>query len=237
MARLTTLITRTLLPAVLSAGWAHAAVHPCDTDTVPVLPPDVVVRPAYLVLPMAGLAYGCLKPAIGGIGRLDDRIWTALSPSTPFEGFPVETILQWTPTASVYLMDATGVRLRHRFRDHVLLDAGSLVLAGGAGWVMRRISSGMPRFGLKEGTEFPSGHATNAFRGAELLRQELRGRSPVLSWSGYVVAALVSFLRMSHGQHQWSEVVAGAGLGVLSTRSVYWLKGRLGRRSVLSAVR
>jgi len=198
------------------------------TDTIP---PASAIRPSYWAVPAAALAYGCLKPALGAIGRLDDRLWERTSPSGPVGGFHIETALQWTPTASVYLLDASGLRLRNRFRDQLLLDAGSMVVAGGAGWVMRRISEGMPGFGLREGTQFPSGHATNAFRGAELLRQELRGRSPIWSWSGYAVATLVSVLRMRHGQHQFSEVLTGAGLGVLSTRSVYWLKDRIVNRS------
>lgn len=201
-------------------------------DSVPdTVPPASAIRPSYWAVPAAALAYGCLKPAVGVIGRWDDRLWDRLSPTGPVGGFHVETVLQWTPTASIYLLDAAGLRMRNRFRDHLLLDAGSMVLAGGAGWVMRRISASMPGFGLKDGTEFPSGHATNAFRGAELLRQELRRRSPVMSWTGYAMATLVSVLRLRHGQHQLSEVVAGAGLGVLSTRSVYWLKDRIDARS------
>lgn len=195
------------------------------------LPRASAIRPANWAVPASALAYGCLKPAVGVIGRWDDRVWDRLSPSGPIGGFHVETVLQWTPTASIYLLDAAGLRMRNRFRDHLLLDAGSMVQAGGAGWVMRRISASMPGFGLKDGTEFPSGHATNAFRGAELLRQELRRRSPVMSWTGYAMATLVSVLRLRHGQHQLSEVVAGAGLGVLSTRSVYWLKDRIDARS------
>jgi hypothetical protein len=209
---------------LLSAGALSASAAGLP-DTIPA---TSATQPSYWVVPASALAYGCLKPAVGAIGRLDDRLWARVSPSSQaVGGFHPETVLQWTPSASVYLLDAAGLELRNRFRDQLLLDAGSMVVAGSAGWVMRRISAGMPNFGLKEGTEFPSGHATNAFRGAELLRQELRGRYPVLSWSGYVMATLVSVLRMRHGQHQFSEVVAGAGLGVLSTRSVYWLKDRI----------
>jgi membrane-associated phospholipid phosphatase len=182
------------------------------------------------VLPAAALGYGCLKPAVAGIGRLDDRLWDRVTVTGGTEGRHPETVLQWAPSAAVYGLDAMGVGMRHRFREHLLLDAGSVVIAGGAGWVLRRLSAGMPGFGLRDGTEFPSGHTTNAFRGAELLRQELRSRSPVMSWAGYGMALLVAGLRMRHGQHQFSEVVAGAGLGVLSTKAVYLLKSGLERR-------
>jgi len=183
------------------------------------------------VLPSAALGYGCLKPAVAGIGRLDDRLWDRVSARGGPDGPHPETVLQWAPSAAVYGLDALGVGMRHRFRDHLLLDAGSVVVAGGAGWVLRRLSADMPGFGLRDGTQFPSGHTTNAFRGAELLRQELRGRSPVMSWAGYGLAVVVAGLRMRHGQHQFSEVVAGAGLGVLSTKAVYLLKSALDRRN------
>lgn len=214
------------------AGQLPALIGEKARDSIPAMVAGNGPRTYRVELPVAALAYGCLKPITPAIGRLDTQIWDSRSPTVPTSGFHPETLLQWTPMASIYLLDAADVPLRHRFRQHLALDIGSFVLAGGAGWVMRRVSEGIPRFGLKPGTQFPSGHATNAFRGAELFRQEWKGRSPWVSWSGYVMASWVSYLRMRHGQHQLSEVIAGAGLGVLSTRSVYWLKERLEARSM-----
>lgn len=211
------------LPAAMKAGMG---------DSVPSTMEGKGLRPEHIAIPLTALAYGCLKPLTPVIGRLDNRVWDRLSATASGNGYSPETLLQWTPIASVYLMDAAGLPLRHRFRQHLALDIGSLALAGGAGWVMRRISEGIPTFGLKPGTQFPSGHATNAFRAAEMFRQEWKLRSPWVGWSGYVIAGCVSYLRMRHGQHQLSEVLAGAGLGVLSTRSVYWLKDRIERRRI-----
>ena len=184
-------------------------------------------RPTSLILPGTMLAYGCLKPAIPAIGDLDDRIWNATK--EPSGTFHLDTYLQWAPSASIYVLDAFHVKTRHSFRQHLFIDAGSILITGGGGFILRKVSERMDRFELK-GTQFPSGHTANAFRGAEILRQELKHSHPVWSVSGYLVAGAVGFMRIRGKQHQLSEVLAGAGLGMLSTKLTYWALGRVTRR-------
>lgn len=186
-------------------------------------------RPATLILPGTMLAYGCLKPAIPAIRKLDDRIWNATQVPSGTFGFNLDTYLQWAPSLSVYVLDAFKVQTRHTFRQHLLIDAGSILMTGGGGFILRKVSERMDGFELK-GTQFPSGHTANAFRGAEILRQELKHSHPVWSFSGYLVAGAVGFMRIQGRQHQLSEVIAGAGLGMLSTKLTYWALGRIPRR-------
>ena len=72
-------------------------------------------------------------------------------------------------------------------------------------------------------TKFPSGHTANAFRGAEILHQELKESNKLLSYSGYIVATAVGVLRIYNKDHLLSEVLAGAGLGILSSKLTYWI--------------
>jgi hypothetical protein len=180
------------------------------------------------IVPISLLAYGSAKSFTPKIRRVDMDLRTAISERHPDVGFNADDWLQWAPSASVYALDAAGVKVKHRFREHLLLDAGSILITGGAGFVMRKFSERIDGFGIVD-TQFPSGHTANAFRGAEMLRQEMAGRHPLLQWSGYLVAGLVAGSRLMRGEHYLSEVVAGAGLGILSTRITYGLYHRFKR--------
>jgi hypothetical protein len=180
------------------------------------------------ILPVTLLAYGSSKPIVSAIGRIDQDIRNQISARYSNINYRADDWLQWAPSASVYALDAAGVKLKHRFREHLLLDAGSIIITGGAGFVMRKVSERIKGFDIKD-TQFPSGHTSNAFRGAELLRQEMSGRHPLLQWSGYLVAGLVAGSRLMRGEHYLSEVVAGAGLGILSTKITYGLFHRIKR--------
>jgi membrane-associated phospholipid phosphatase len=128
----------------------------------------------------------------------------------------------WVPSASVYALDAFKVKTQHSFTQHLILDAGSILITGGIGLGMRMISKNMTAYN-SNGTKFPSGHAANVFRGAEILHQELKLQNPVLSYGGYVVATGVGLLRIYNKNHYLTEVLAGAGLGIISTKLTYWI--------------
>ncbi len=180
------------------------------------------------ILPISLLAFGSAKAFSPAIRNMDTDLRNKISERHPNVGFNADDWLQWAPSASVYALDAAGVKLKHRFREHLLLDAGSILITGGAGFVLRKVSARIDGFGITD-TQFPSGHTANAFRGAEMLRQEMSGRHPLLQWSGYLVAGLVAGSRLIRGEHYLSEVVAGAGLGILSTKITYALHERFKR--------
>lgn len=70
---------------------------------------------------------------------------------------------------------------------------------------------------------FPSGHTATAFMGAEFLRKEYWDVSPWIGVAGYAVAAGTGFFRMYNNRHWLTDVLTGAGIGILSTQAAYWL--------------
>ncbi|MDE6151354.1 MAG: phosphatase PAP2 family protein [Prevotella sp.] len=71
---------------------------------------------------------------------------------------------------------------------------------------------------------FPSGHAATAFAAATVLHKEYGlTRSPWFSVGGYAVATGTSVLRVAHNRHWVSDVVAGAGIGILSAELGYFI--------------
>ena len=70
---------------------------------------------------------------------------------------------------------------------------------------------------------FPSGSTAIAFMGAEFLYQEYKEVSIWYGISGYLVATGTGFLRLHNNKHWFTDVVGGAGIGILSTKIAYWI--------------
>ena len=96
------------------------------------------------------------------------------------------------------------------------------------------ISNSLITYGLKkithverpDGTEdsFPSGHTSNAFVMATVLHHEFADSNPYIAYSGYLFATATGVLRVLNNRHWVSDVLVGAGLGILVTDLVYRLE-------------
>ena len=120
----------------------------------------------------------------------------------------------------VYGLNLVGVSGKNVFIDRTAL----LGLSGGI--------LGISELALKHATHrlrpngtdyysFPSGHTGAAFLGAEFLAQEYSEKSPIYTIIGYTAAVTTGIFRMYNRDHWFSDVVAGAGFGVLSTKAAY----------------
>lgn len=71
---------------------------------------------------------------------------------------------------------------------------------------------------------WPSGHTATAFVGATLLHKEYGlTRSPWYSVAGYGVATATGIMRVLNNRHWVSDVLSGAGIGMVSTELGYAL--------------
>jgi membrane-associated phospholipid phosphatase len=70
---------------------------------------------------------------------------------------------------------------------------------------------------------FPSGHTTTAFTTAHFMFREYQDENIWLSLSGYPIAVFTGVYRILNDKHWVGDVVAGAGIGILSTEVAYWL--------------
>lgn len=71
---------------------------------------------------------------------------------------------------------------------------------------------------------WPSGHTATAFVGATLLHKEYGlTRSPWYSVAGYGVATATGIMRVLNNRHWVSDVLSGAGIGMVSTELAYAL--------------
>lgn len=71
---------------------------------------------------------------------------------------------------------------------------------------------------------WPSGHTATSFVGATLLHKEYGlTRSPWWSVAGYGVATATGVMRVLNNRHWISDVLSGAGIGIMSTELAYAL--------------
>ena len=68
---------------------------------------------------------------------------------------------------------------------------------------------------------FPSGHTAYAFANAQVLYHSLKDRHPVLAYSGYIPAFFTGIYRILKDKHWISDVLAGAGIGILFSQLTY----------------
>lgn len=129
--------------------------------------------------------------------------------------------VQYVPVAGSLLLGSIGVNARHTFGERVCILATS--------YATLAVLTNVPKMCVDEKrpefaghNSFPSGHTATAFMGAELVRIEYGG------WYGaaaYAVAGGIGFMRLYNGRHWFHDVVAGAGVGILSARMGEWSVG------------
>ena len=136
--------------------------------------------------------------------------------------FSIDDYSQYVPALSVYGLNLCGLKGRHDFKDRTMILAMSWltmgILTNGMKYTFREMRpDGSSR------NSFPSGHTATAFMGAEFLFQEYKDVSPWIGVAGYAVAAGTGFFRMYNNRHWLNDIIAGAGVGILSTKLSYWL--------------
>ena len=129
--------------------------------------------------------------------------------------------LQYTNFVAPLAMNLCGVKSRHTTGRLAMLEGGSYLL--GAGWLNAfKYGIGVLRPDNTSYNSFPSGHTFVAFTGAEILRREYGEEYPWIAVAGYTVAVVIGAMRVYNNRHWLGDVLAGAGVGILSTTLVYW---------------
>ena len=79
-----------------------------------------------------------------------------------------------------------------------------------------------PRPDGSSNNSFPSGHTAQAFAAATFLNEEYKDRFHWMPYAAYGLASGVGMLRIANNRHYVSDVLMGAGLGILSMKVAYW---------------
>lgn len=134
----------------------------------------------------------------------------------------IDDFSQWAPAASVYALNAFGVKGKNNLKDRSIILASSYLMMSVSVFALKNITK-VERPDRSSNNSFPSGHTATAFAGAEFMYQEYKDQSIWYGIAGYAVATGTGLFRMYNDRHWLTDVVAGAGIGILSTKAAYWI--------------
>ena len=147
-------------------------------------------------------------------------VWEARQEHLPGFRTHIDDYLIFAPIAAVYGLDAVGVQAKHTFLRQTLLIAFSSLLSQAVIIPVKNISH-VERPDHSNFKSFPSGHTTQAFVAATFMHKEFGDLSPWYSIGAYTTATAIGALRMMNNKHWLSDVLVGAGVGILSTNVAY----------------
>jgi membrane-associated phospholipid phosphatase len=180
-----------------------------------------------LVAPALLMGYGFLTLGNPEFLESNEALQSAITGH--YAGFHtgLDNYSRYVPLAAVYGLNLAGVEGKHDLVNLSMLFALS-------SFINNAITKKLKTMTLERRPDypsfdaFPSGHTSTAFSNAELLHQEYKLQSTWYSVGGYSFAVATGALRMLNNRHWLSDVMAGAGVGILSTRLAYviypWLQ-------------
>ena len=175
------------------------------------------IRPWSLVIPAALIARGALSID----SRFDHKLQRYVTDNVKRK-LRIDDHLQYLPIAGVFALPNLGMEPAHNLKERVLI--------GAAAYAMTAVFVNSMKYTIRQlrpdnstRNSFPSGHTATVFTGVEMLYQEYKHSQPWVGITGYVVATGVGLLRIYNNRHWASDVVAGAGIGILSTKLSYLL--------------
>lgn len=132
----------------------------------------------------------------------------------------VDDYLQHSPIIAVYGLNWLGVKGKNDFANRTAILIKSELMVGILTFSLKRITA-VPRPDTKELTSFPSGHTAQAFAAATFMAKEYGHKNIWYSIGAYTVATGVGAMRVMNNRHWVSDVLVGAGIGILSTNLAY----------------
>jgi membrane-associated phospholipid phosphatase len=146
----------------------------------------------------------------------------------------LDNLLIFAPYAELGLVALAGVE-SHNDRLNTLLVIGKSELIMLASTYAVKFVSHETRPDGTDNLSFPSGHTAQAFLAASIVHNEFRDKSQWYGIGAYTLASSVAVLRMVNSKHWQSDVVAGAGFGILSAHLAYLThRNRWGRKPQLT---
>ncbi|RYU83706.1 phosphatase PAP2 family protein [Hymenobacter persicinus] len=142
----------------------------------------------------------------------------------------LDNILIVAPYAELGLVALAGVESRDdRINTGLIILKGEALMLASV-FAIKNLSHETRPDG-SDNLSFPSGHTAQAFLAASIVHNEFRDKSQWYGIGAYTIATSVAALRMINTKHWQSDVVAGAGIGILSAHLAYLShRNRWGRK-------
>ena len=222
--RKTSLLILLLLISYNSLAQNTKPVDSIQTDTVR----NIRFNYKQLIIPGILIGYGFWGIESGQIKSFNFQIRDEITENIDTK-ITIDDFSRYVPAVSVYALNAFGVKGKNNMRDRSVILATSTILTVGTVFGLKSITN-VERPDGTSNDSFPSGHTAIAFAGAEFLYQEYKDKSIWYGVAGYAIAAGTGIFRMYNNRHWLTDVAAGAGIGILSTKIAYWMNPYITRK-------
>lgn len=161
---------------------------------------------------------------IGGLieKHEDDKFRRMRNTYMPYFHYTYDNYTQYLSAAVMLGMKTAGVKSRSSWGRMLLSDAFSVAIMGAVINTLKTTTH-VERPDGSNKHSFPSGHTATAFMTATMLSKEYGYLSPWVSVGAYSMATATGLMRMANNKHWLSDVMVGAGVGILSTKFGYWI--------------
>ena len=134
----------------------------------------------------------------------------------------VDDYLLFSPIIVMYSSDILKVKSKNNWFDQtkylVIANIFSFTITHTLKHIVNKTRPNGDSFSM------PSGHTTSAFTNATVLYEEFRESYPMIAYSGYLLSSVTGSFRIINNKHWLSDVLVGAGIGILTTRLVYCIE-------------
>ena len=236
------LVSFAALPIVLALAVPDTARPVVSVTAAPpaAVPPVEVTTPrrAWL-LPRVAIPAGCFVYGVATMNHPGQRenYFNAETREEMRENFPrfrtrIDNYTRHAPTAAAYVLPLLGVKGHYNAANFTLVYlSGRLLNDGLTSQLKKRVGEWRPG-ATPDQRSFPSAHTSEAFFSATLLYEQYREQNPWIGAGGFAVAAATGTMRMLNDKHWLSDVVAGAGIGIISAETAWYAYPWLQRRIV-----
>ncbi|MDO5655707.1 MAG: phosphatase PAP2 family protein [Flavobacteriaceae bacterium] len=200
--------------------WGLHGVAQTSSDSLQLKDNAILFKPKKLIIPSTLITFGIVGLESHSLKDLNGEIREEINEHID-EKITIDDFLQYAPFAATFALDWAGIPAKHTLKERILVAATSHVIMSATVISIKKTGRVMRPDGSANNS-FPSGHTATAFAGAEMAWQEYKDVSPWYGIGAFTLAAGTGFFRMYNDRHWLTDVAAGAGIGILSTKIAYW---------------
>lgn len=175
-----------------------------------------------LILPAAMVTYGVVSLNNIHLKKINKDLNRSIGQNSVGRQIHLDHYLVLVPAAGAIALEFAGINGKNNLKTKMMIYFMSSVFTNTTVFTLKKSIQSL-RPDESNSNSFPSAHTAQAFASAEFLRKEYKNVSGWYGVAGYTIAITTGYLRMYNNKHWLSDVLAGAGIGIASTKLAYWL--------------
>lgn len=152
--------------------------------------------------------------------QADNNVRAIRNRYTPDFRSKLDNYTQYAPGALAFGLKLSGVKGRNRIGRSAINWGGGMLIMGALVNGIKYTAKVRRPDGTSRNS-FPSGHTATAFMNAAFLHKEYGHVNSLYSILGYSMSTYTGISRSLNNRHWLSDILAGAGIGILSTELSY----------------